>query len=112
MVTTVDEFSSQNKIDRIDVLKIDTEGFDLVVLEGARSMLQKRAIKFIYVEFNDLQPKEGIFGGALMPFDTLLQEYGFRFIASYNDYISLHGELFSVNNALFALTPAESKVLP
>lgn len=104
-LTKLDTFCSENSIARIDLLKIDTEGFDLIVLEGCRSMLEKRAIKFIYVEFNDLQPKEGAFGGALMPFDVLLRPYGYRFVASYNDYIGAEGEMFSVSNALFALTP-------
>lgn len=101
--TTVDMFCAENGIESIDVLKIDTEGFDLVVLEGARAMMDRGAIRFIYVEFNDLQPKEGVFGGALMPFDELLRPYGYRFVASYNDYIGTSGEMFSVSNALFAL---------
>jgi hypothetical protein len=68
-------------------------------------MLQKHAIKFICFEFNDLQSKEGTFGGALMPIDALLRPHGYRFVASYNDYIVTHGEMFSVSNALFALPP-------
>jgi FkbM family methyltransferase len=103
--TTLDTFCSEKSIESIDLLKIDTEGFDLIVLEGCRPMLQRRAIKFIFVEFNDLQPREGIFGGSLMPFDTLLRPYGYRFIASYNDYIGTEGEMFLLANALFALPP-------
>ena len=61
----MDTFCSENTIDRVDLLKIDTEGFDLIVLQGGISMFKRRAIKFIYVEYNDLQPKEGVVGGAL-----------------------------------------------
>lgn len=104
-ITTLDTFCMENGIDGVDVLKIDTEGFDLVVLEGCRALMERRAVKFIYVEFNDLQPKDGVFGGALMPFDMLLRPYGYRFVASYNDYIGTSGEMFSVSNALFALPP-------
>jgi FkbM family methyltransferase len=104
---TIDEFCVQNNIASIDLLKIDTEGFDLFVLEGARAMLQKRAISFVYVEYFELQPKEDASGGALVPFDTFLRPFGYRFIASYNDYITTEGEFFSVSNALFALLPAE-----
>jgi FkbM family methyltransferase len=103
--TTLDAYCAQNKIERIDVLKIDTEGFDFTVLQGSIVMLQKHAIKFIYFEFNDLQPKEGTFGGALMPIDALLRPHGYRFVASYNDLIATDGEMFSVSNALFALPP-------
>ena len=103
--TTLDAYCAQNKIERIDILKIDTEGFDFTVLQGSSVMLQKHAIKFIYFEFNDLQPKEGTFGGALMPIDALLRPHGYRFVASYNDYIVTDGEMFLVSNALFALPP-------
>jgi FkbM family methyltransferase len=104
--TTMDRFCAENGIESVDVLKIDTEGFDLMVLEGCRSMMERGAVKFIYVEFNDLQPKDGAFGGALMPFDVLLRPYGYRFVASYNDSIETSGEMFSVSNALFALPRA------
>ena len=69
-------------------------------------MLQRRAIKFVFVEFNDLQPQKGRSGGALLPIDSLLHPNGFRFIASYNDLIVTEGEMFSVSNALFALPPS------
>ena len=103
--TTLDAYCARNKIEQIDVLKIDTEGFDFKVLQGSSVMLQRHAIKFIYLEFNDLQPKEGTFGGALMPIDALLRPHGYRFVASYNDYIVTDDEMFSVSNALFALPP-------
>jgi FkbM family methyltransferase len=103
--TTLDAYCAQSGIERIDVLKIDTEGFDFAVLRGSSVMLQKHAVKFIYVEFNDLLPSEGTSGGALMPIYTLLRPHGYRFVASYNDYIVTYGEMFSVSNALFALPP-------
>ena len=49
-VGTVDEFASTHGLDRIDLLKIDTEGFDLDVLEGAAGMLSRGQIKFTLVE--------------------------------------------------------------
>jgi FkbM family methyltransferase len=104
--TTLDTYCAQSKIEKIDVLKIDTEGFEFEVLQGSSVMLQEHAIKFVYFEFNDLQPKEGTFGGALMPIDAFLRPHGYRFVASYNDYIDTDGEMFSVSNCLFAL-PAQ-----
>ena len=41
--TTVDLFCAERNIKRIDVLKIDTEGFDLEVLKGANAMLKLRS---------------------------------------------------------------------
>jgi FkbM family methyltransferase len=103
--TTLDTFCSEHSIENIDLLKTDVEGFDLVVLQGSCLMLKKRAVKFVLVEFFDLLPKEGVFGGALMPFEDLLGPFGFRFVATYNSYISTAGELFSTSNALFCLPP-------
>jgi FkbM family methyltransferase len=103
--TTLDTFCSERSIDNIDLLKIEAEGADVAVLQGNSLMLQKRAVKFVLVEFNDLLPKEGVFGGGLMPCQDLLGPFGFRFVASYNDYISTGGEMFSVFKALFCLPP-------
>lgn len=103
--TTVDLFCEEHHIERIDVLKVDTEGFDLMVLQGCEQMLRRRAIRFIYVEFNDLQAKEGTFGGALVPMDAFLRPYGYRFVATYIDKITAEDEMFLIGNALFALPP-------
>ena len=62
--TTVDSFCSERGVKQIDVLKIDTEGFDFEVLIGARSMLAQQAIKFISFEFNDISPRKATAGGA------------------------------------------------
>jgi FkbM family methyltransferase len=104
-VSTVDAFCAQQRIGLIDLLKIDTEGFDLIVLKGGAGMLEKRAVRFVLVEFNDLQPTEGVFGGALLPFDEFLRPLGFQFVATYNDYINTQAKMFAVSNALFCLPP-------
>jgi FkbM family methyltransferase len=103
--TTVDLFCAERKIQKIDVLKIDTEGFDLEVLKGADAFLKRGAISLVYFEFNDIQPDESSTGGALAPIDEFLGRYQYRFIASYNDYIVTDGDLFGVSNALYALPP-------
>jgi FkbM family methyltransferase len=51
-VTTLDAFCSERQINNIDLLKVDTEGHDLVVLEGARDLLARRAIDVIQLEYN------------------------------------------------------------
>jgi len=49
--TTIDDFMAATGIDRIDFLKIDTEGHDLAVLKGARNALRERKIGMIQFEF-------------------------------------------------------------
>jgi FkbM family methyltransferase len=63
---TVDLFCAERKIKKIDVLKIDTEGFDLEVLKGADAMLKRGAVSFVYLEFNDIRLDENSAGGAFL----------------------------------------------
>lgn len=103
--TTVDEYCNSRGIDRIDILKIDTEGNDHLVLEGASRMLSAGQIRFVYVEFNTLEPVDGQFGGSLMLMNRLLPPAGFRLVSTYLDYLVVEQPMFSVSNALFALPP-------
>jgi FkbM family methyltransferase len=98
---TLDAFCASHGIDRIDVLKIDTEGHEMAVLEGASDMLAENRIRFIYVEFNTLLPKDGTTGGALLPIGNILEPLGFRFVASYAEFMITTGDLFVTSNALF-----------
>jgi len=49
-MTTIDAFCSANAIERIDFLKIDTEGYDLEVLKGGARMLREQRIGLVSVE--------------------------------------------------------------
>ena len=55
-ITTVDDYCAARGIERIDVLKSDTQGFDLDVLKGAQGMIDRRAIRLILMEitFSDM----------------------------------------------------------
>ena len=99
--TTIDAYCDSHGIDRVGLLKIDTEGFDLEVLQGARQMLSRKAVSLIYVEFNTLQPQEKASGGALVPIDAFLSPFGYRFFSSYLDHAFTEDALFTVSNALF-----------
>jgi FkbM family methyltransferase len=103
--TRLDRWCVDNSIHNIDILKVDTEGYDLQVLHGAEDMFRQRAIQFIYLEFNDLQPRDGATGGALLPIDNFLRPFGFRFINTYLDNVGNNGGLFITSNALFMRQP-------
>ena len=47
---TVDSFLSMSNSPKIDLLKIDVEGYELSVLKGASDCLAERRINFIYLE--------------------------------------------------------------
>jgi FkbM family methyltransferase len=51
-VTTLDDFCEGHSIARIDILKIDTQGFDLEVLCGAQRLLASKCVRVIQVEAN------------------------------------------------------------
>lgn len=48
---TLDNYCKENNIDEIDLLKIDTEGYELKLLSGARDMINSNKIKIIQFEF-------------------------------------------------------------
>lgn len=50
--TTVDAYCRQNNIDRVDLVKIDTEGHDLEVLRGCQEMLAADKIGAVQFEYN------------------------------------------------------------
>lgn len=52
-VITVDEFSIEQAVEQIDLLKIDTEGHELEVLLGASATIAAGRVAFIQFEFGD-----------------------------------------------------------
>jgi hypothetical protein len=103
-VTTVDRYCEENGIARVDLLKVDAEGFDLAVVQGAGRMLGEAAIRLVLTEFNDLLPGPGASGGALLPIAELLAGHGYDCVATYTDYVLLEDPIFHVANALFVST--------
>ncbi len=57
--TTLDDFCSGHAIDRIDVLKMDIQGGELMALQGASRMLESKAIDLIYTEVVFVELYEG-----------------------------------------------------
>lgn len=52
VTTTLDIYSRDAGLDRIDLLKIDTEGHDLAVLNGARGLFRQGRIGIVQFEYN------------------------------------------------------------
>ncbi len=101
-VDTLDAWCATQGITRIDVLKVDAEGFDAEVLHGATELLRQGRIGFVYFEFfrvNDDVPGEE--GGCLTPVHRHLASLGYRPVTFYTDYVSTEhtGGIF---NALYA----------
>jgi FkbM family methyltransferase len=52
-VETLDTFAKVRGLEKIDFLKIDVEGFESEILEGALSLLSRQAIKVIQIELDE-----------------------------------------------------------
>ena len=50
--TTIDSYCQKYNIQRIDILKIDVQGSELKVLQGAEQMLKERRVKLIFTEIS------------------------------------------------------------
>ena len=99
-VTTIDDFCAREGIGRIDLLKTDTEGFDLEVLRGAAGLLGAGRVRFVYSEvtFDPADDQHTPF----FPLAAFLREHDLQFVALYDQLATSHltGSLYS--NALFA----------
>lgn len=58
-ITSIAEYTSQHAIDKIDILKLDIEGFEIEALKGAESLLVLSKIKVIYLEVSFSEMYEG-----------------------------------------------------
>jgi len=98
--TTLERFCQQHQIEKINLLKMDVQGYELKILQGAKYFLENSLIDFIYseVDFNKTNPE-------CQGFDEInlfLSNYGFHFSCFYEVYC--WGEdkrYFGFCNALF-----------
>jgi FkbM family methyltransferase len=78
---SLDDMASTFTDSRIDFLKIDVEGSELKVLEGAKKLLQNQQIDIIYIEAG--LNRDGTQQTYLGSIDVLLQESGYRIFKIY-----------------------------
>jgi hypothetical protein len=100
-VITLDQFVRENNIDRIGLLKIDAEGFDLEVIAGAVGTLASGAVRFVLVEvgFHPGDDRHPLFDKTR----DVLAPYGFRVFGIYNQSLEWTGEpSLRFANALFS----------
>lgn len=95
------DFCQEHGVDKIDFLKVDTEGFELEVLKGALEMIEEGKINAIQFEFNEMNIVSRVF---LKDFYDLLKGYDF-FRVDTDKLIPLCGynstnEIFQIQNIL------------
>lgn len=97
-VLTIDEFCKNNDVSYINLLKTDTEGYELNVLKGASEMMRRNKIQFVYVEifFNENYVGQSSFGDIY----NFLLENGFELVRFY-DVLYTNDGVASKTDALF-----------
>lgn len=93
--TTLDAFCRTNRIEKIDLLKLDVEGNECNVIAGASSMLQRRCIKMIYAEVTFYENRLTHF----KLLQELLEVHNYQLVCIYNE--SVKNGRFSYGSALF-----------
>lgn len=73
-VVTLDEFVERESIERIKLLKIDVEGNERQVLEGAGQTIDRKAIDFVHFEFTETSMLSRVF---MKDFFQILGDYEF-----------------------------------
>jgi FkbM family methyltransferase len=95
---TLDNFCTGAKISCIDILKLDVEGAEVKVLEGASRMLSKQAIKLIYSEVMFIPHYDG--GCMFHELTAFLNRYGYTLFNLYHLRSARNGQL-RWGNAIF-----------
>ena len=97
-VRTLDQYCAECAVERIDFLKLDTQGYELRVLDGARGLLERRAIPVILLEVSFVPTYEH------QPLFSEVYQYlydrAYRLVWLYENNFRTH--LFTISaNALF-----------
>ena len=89
-VDTIDGYMSRNKIDAVDFVKVDTEGYELEVIRGAERALENQKIGVIYLESEPTPSKRHF-----VPFEVLrdkLSDFGYHVYGIYDQVPRCDGQ--------------------
>jgi hypothetical protein len=81
VVDTLDSYCGAAAIDRIDLLKVDTEGHDLDVLRGGEEMLSRRAVACLQCECST--SPDNRFHVQFEDVKSFLEPHGYRLFGIY-----------------------------
>lgn len=85
-IKTIDGFCNQNNISHIHFLKIDVEGHEMKVLEGAKKIIGSKNVDFIQFEF----------GGCNIDSRTYFQDFFYLLKDDYNIYRIVRNGVYPV----------------
>jgi FkbM family methyltransferase len=75
-VTTLDDYAAENDLKRVDMIKLDTEGYETFVLQGSRTVLSRWRPALLIEVSRDLL---SVVGSSVRELDALLRAEGYTF---------------------------------
>ena len=106
-LTTIDSLVETYNLKKIDILKMDVQGAEYLVMEGAKKSIERGIIHIIYTEIMTLQTyKEQLNFDEMV---KLMRTNGFTLFNLYNSSLTNKGQLRNVD-ALFLKTTQTTKL--
>ena len=83
-ITTINNFCEKESINAIDLIKIDTQGYELKIIEGGDRIFTPSCTKAIFIEvlFVELYKEQSYFSDIF----KILTSRGFKFVGLYNEF--------------------------
>jgi FkbM family methyltransferase len=81
-VATLDQYCVAQRLERIDVLKLDTQGFEIEVLHGGETMLREGRIGAVFMEITFIEMYKGLPG--LDEIYRFMTDHGLYLMAFYD----------------------------
>lgn len=91
----LDDFLAEQKIARVDILKIDTEGYDLEVVRGAQASLRRGIVEVVLCEVFFVRYREN--QAYFWEIATVLAELGYSFVNVFDTRNTGQGRLYTAN---------------
>jgi FkbM family methyltransferase len=81
-VRTLDEYCAEHRVGGLDLLKTDTQGYDLEVLRGAAGLLERGRVHMVLMEVNLIEMYEGM--PRVDEVFAFTSDHGLRLVSFYN----------------------------
>jgi len=107
-ITTIDDFCEKESISKIDILKLDVEGTELLVLRGASEKLEQKSIEIIYAEIMFVPHYEK--GVMFYELCSFLSDYGYTVFDLYDLKRDGNGQI-RWGNAIFVSPHIRASVI-
>lgn len=92
----LDDYCCEHEIDRVNILKLDVQGAELKVLEGARNLLNAGKIDAVFIESTFVPVYEG--GALFSEVHAILNAAGFSLFRMYDFGYADNGQLVFCNS--------------